>query len=85
MPFLLYTGTSVLKSSEITCNPILCAKGVLNFSQLGFYYQLQAVAVPVNDSDLFLETWTKPDDRNPLNIAIPVGGGCIIPCRWLYT
>ena len=48
--------------------------GVLNFSQWGFYYQVQAMAVPENVSDPLLEVWTKPDLGNPLSMTIPPGG-----------
>jgi len=49
--------------------------GVLNFSEWGFYYQLQAVAYPANASDPLLQSWIKPDLANPLDMNLPPGGG----------
>ncbi len=48
--------------------------GVLNFSQWGFYYQLQAMALPANASDPLLREWVKPDVGNPLTMSLPPAG-----------
>ncbi|KAL6754794.1 glycosyl hydrolase [Haematococcus lacustris] len=66
----VFSGSATLDEQG---QPFMMYTGVMNFSQYGFYYQVQAAAVPANLSDPYLTNWTKLDS-NPLSMEIPPGG-----------
>lgn len=50
------------------------ASGVNNFTNLGYYSQISAAAIPADPSDPDLTVWVKPPEYNPLNMDLPFGG-----------
>ncbi|KAL6757994.1 glycosyl hydrolase [Haematococcus lacustris] len=66
----VFSGSATLDEQG---QPFMMYTGVMNFSQYGFYYQVQAAAVPANLSDPYLTNWTKLAS-NPLSMEIPPGG-----------
>lgn len=70
-PGCLFRGMILLNAS-VCLLPACCAcLGVLNYSEWGFYYQLQAVAKPLNLSDPLLTEWKQLE---PLAMDLPPGG-----------
>lgn len=62
----------ILLTASVCLLPACCAcLGVLNYSEWGFYYQLQAVAKPLNLSDPLLTEWKQME---PLAMDLPPGG-----------
>ncbi|GIL70751.1 hypothetical protein Vretifemale_1462, partial [Volvox reticuliferus] len=52
-----WSGSALLMDDGV---PRLFYTGVTNFSQYGYYYQAQAVALPADPADPFLTRWLKP-------------------------
>lgn len=67
----IFSGSAGIKPDG--SGPYLLYTGVLNYSELGYFYQLQAAAVPSDPRDPLLSNWTQLDG-NPLSLDIPPAG-----------
>ncbi|KAL3134801.1 hypothetical protein ABBQ32_007784 [Trebouxia sp. C0010 RCD-2024] len=78
-PDTVYDDDGVFSGSVTVVDgtPILLYTGVTNFTELGYYYQTQALATPSplapSDPDPLLMHWTKAP-QNPIVPAVPPGG-----------
>ncbi len=73
-PYLIFTGelieTIIVLSLTVYCVPP--DLGVTNFSELGFYFQQQGLATPLNLSDPLLTSWSLM--KSPVQMELPPGG-----------
>ncbi|GLC43775.1 hypothetical protein PLESTM_001518300 [Pleodorina starrii] len=65
-----WSGSALIADDGV---PRLFYTGVANFSDVGYYYQTQAVALPADPADPFLTRWIKPPQHNPLGLQLPPG------------
>ncbi|MEW5308893.1 MAG: hypothetical protein WDW38_000814 [Sanguina aurantia] len=68
----VFSGSATIDPA--TGAPFVIYTGVNNFTNLGYYSQVSAAAIPADPSDPDLAVWIKPPEYNPLNMDLPFGG-----------